>query len=334
MIVAGPAVATPSRARWRPRRRAPGRRLPEGQVPARRCAGATSSAPSTWAWPRAAARAGSASTRAASASPPPGARCPPPPGRRPPTSWPPAAGDQRRAAPPVRALVLLGADPLTTSPTAPWPPRRSRAGHFVVAVTGHPSESVDAHADVVLPCAVAHERPGTTTNIEGRVSRLGQKLVGARLRLARLDDRRRAGRRPRAPTWASLSDSDLADELTAAGAGLRRADPGRARTPTWRTTASWCRCARDADHRADVSPIDPIALPGVESVERQGAPPRVGAGAARPPSEPRGRARAARRPCSPGRGPAGAEPLARPQGRQLLACGWWRAAASTTPAAR
>ena len=28
------------------------------------------------------------------------------------------------------------------------------------------------------------------------------------------------------------------------------------------------------DHRDDVSPIDPVALPGVESVERQGAPPR------------------------------------------------------------
>ena len=51
------------------------------------------------------------------------------------------------------------------------------AGHFVVAVTGHPSESVTSYADVVLPCAVAHERPGTTTNIEGRVSRLAQKLT-------------------------------------------------------------------------------------------------------------------------------------------------------------
>ena len=51
------------------------------------------------------------------------------------------------------------------------------AGHFIVAVTGHPSESVDAHADVVLPCAVAHERPGTTTNLEGRVTRLGHKLT-------------------------------------------------------------------------------------------------------------------------------------------------------------
>jgi Molydopterin dinucleotide binding domain len=32
----------------------------------------------------------------------------------------------------------------------------------------------------------------------------------------------------------------------------------------------------------DVAPIDPVALPGVESVERQGAPPRVGTGGSRP----------------------------------------------------
>jgi predicted molibdopterin-dependent oxidoreductase YjgC len=32
------------------------------------------------------------------------------------------------------------------------------------------------------------------------------------------------------------------------------------------------------DHRDNVSPIDPVALPGVESVEQQGAPPRVGTG--------------------------------------------------------
>ena len=37
-----------------------------------------------------------------------------------------------------------------------------------------------------------------------------------------------------------------------------------------------------SDHHADVAPIDPMALPGVESVERQGAPPRVGTGASGP----------------------------------------------------
>ena len=36
--------------------------------------------------------------------------------------------------------------------------------------------------------------------------------------------------------------------------------------------------AREKGHHHDVEPIDPVALPGVESVERQGAPPRVGTG--------------------------------------------------------
>ncbi len=57
-----------------------------------------------------------------------------------------------------------------TSPTTMLAKQALSAGHFVVAVTGHPSQSVDAYADVVLPCAVAHERPGTTTNLEGRVT--------------------------------------------------------------------------------------------------------------------------------------------------------------------
>ena len=51
------------------------------------------------------------------------------------------------------------------------------------------------------------------------------------------------------------------------------------------------------DHRPDVEPIDPIALPGVESVERQGAPPRSAPEApCRPACQPT--PWAARRPCS------------------------------------
>jgi NADH dehydrogenase/NADH:ubiquinone oxidoreductase subunit G len=146
----------------------------------------------------------------------------------------------------------------------------------MVAVTGHPSESVDAHADVVLPCAVAHERAGTTTNIEGRVSRLGPKLsapgfawpdwmIAAELAAALGSD------------LGVSSDNDLADELartapayaglTQAGAALRRRARRHPRA---------ARRQRGPPRRRH--PIDPMALPGVESVERQGAPPRVGTG--------------------------------------------------------
>ncbi len=135
-------------------------------------------------------------------------------------------GDGRDGGTGVRALVLLGSDPLSDFPDHAVATKALSGGHFVVAVTGHPSQSVDAHADVVLPCAVAHERAGTTTNIEGRVSRLAPKLERAGLRLARLDDRGRAGRcagrRSRRHECHRAGRGDRAH-----GTCLRRPDPGR-----------------------------------------------------------------------------------------------------------
>jgi predicted molibdopterin-dependent oxidoreductase YjgC len=180
----------------------------------------------------------------------------------------------------VRALVLLGADPLSDFPDHALAEAALTSGHFVVAVTGHPSQSVDAHADVVLPCAVAHERPGTTTNIEGRVSRVGPKLTAPGFAW---------------PDWviaaelaaalgADLGVSnlvELADELTVtapAYAGLTQdvlhSDAAH--------DGVLVPLGDDASRRTDVLPIDPVALPGIESVERQGAPPRVGTGARNP----------------------------------------------------
>ena len=186
------------------------------------------------------------------------------------------AGERDDDGTAVRALVLLGADPLDDFPDRAVAEKALGAGHFVVAVTGHPSESVDAHADVVLPCAVTHERAGTTTNIEGRVSRLGPKLsapgfawpdwmIAAELAAALGSD------------LGLASDNDLSDELTRtapAYAGLTQevlhSDVAH--------DGILVPLTGNEDHRDDVSPIDPMALPGVESVERQGAPPRVGTG--------------------------------------------------------
>ncbi|MDE3082601.1 MAG: NADH-quinone oxidoreductase subunit NuoG [Acidobacteriota bacterium] len=56
---------------------------------------------------------------------------------------------------------------------------RARAGLAranVVVVTGHGGATL-AHADVVLPAAISHERRGTVTNLEGRVSALAPKLA-------------------------------------------------------------------------------------------------------------------------------------------------------------
>jgi NADH-quinone oxidoreductase subunit G len=181
---------------------------------------------------------------------------------------------ERAEGPEVRALVLLGADPLSDFPDHAMAEKALAAGHFVVAVTGHPSESVTACADVVLPCAVMHERAGTTTNIEGRVSRLGPKLtppgfawpdwmiaaelaaaLGSDLGVGNADDLA-AELALTAPAYAGLTDEVLHSDVAHDGVLVP--------------------LSGELDHRDDVEPIDPIALPGVESVERQGAPPRVG----------------------------------------------------------
>jgi predicted molibdopterin-dependent oxidoreductase YjgC len=46
----------------------------------------------------------------------------------------------------------------------------------VVVVAGHGGPTL-AYADVVLPAAVQHERHGTVTNIEGRVTNVTAKIV-------------------------------------------------------------------------------------------------------------------------------------------------------------
>jgi NADH-quinone oxidoreductase subunit G len=75
-----------------------------------------------------------------------------------------------------KALFVLGADPTTDVTDAGLVERALSHDVPLVAIAGH-GGPILAHADVVLPSTVMHERGGTTTNLEGRVSRLGQKVV-------------------------------------------------------------------------------------------------------------------------------------------------------------
>jgi NADH-quinone oxidoreductase subunit G len=178
----------------------------------------------------------------------------------------------------TRALIALGADVADDFCDHDLARRALVAADFVVAVAGHTSATTDV-ADVVLPAAIAHERPGTTTNVEGRVSRLGHKLVppgqawpdwmiatelaaelGADLGLNSLAEVWEEIERL-APAYHGVTGSVLDGEDGRDGV-LAPYDPAVAAGPP--------------------EPIDPMALPGVESVERQGAPPRVGL--AEPPS--------------------------------------------------
>jgi len=178
-----------------------------------------------------------------------------------------AAGDQAEGAP-VTALVLLGSDPLRDFPDRRLARRALEAAGFVVAVATAPGDVLD-HADVVLPAAEAHERPGTTTNIEGRISRLGQKLV---------------------PPGQAWPDWMIAGELAVhLGHDLGFDSVGTVWDEIERVAPSHrgiTRAVLDTHGAADGvvaplgaapvtlgrrAPLDPIAVPGVESVERQGA---------------------------------------------------------------
>ena len=186
-----------------------------------------------------------------------------------------AAGEAPEGAP-LGSLVVLGADPVGDFPDRGLAQRGLDGAGFVVAVASTPGSVIDA-ADVVLPAAEAHERPGTTTNLEGRVSRLGQKLV------------------PPGQAWpdwmiaAELAvhlDADLGldsvgdvwDEVeryAPAYRGITRAvldRPGAGDGVVAPLSARAVAIGR----KGSLAPLDPIAVPGVESVERQGAPPRAG----------------------------------------------------------
>jgi NADH-quinone oxidoreductase subunit G len=74
------------------------------------------------------------------------------------------------------ALVLLGADPLADFPDRDLARRAMAGAGFVISVDAYPSAS-SRLADVVLPVTIAGEKTGTTTNLEGRVSRVVQKVT-------------------------------------------------------------------------------------------------------------------------------------------------------------
>jgi NADH-quinone oxidoreductase subunit G len=188
-----------------------------------------------------------------------------------------AAGDQADGAP-VTALVLLGADPLTDFPDRRLARRALEGAGFVVAVATAPGEVLD-HADVVLPAAEAHERPGTTTNIEGRISRLGQKLVppgqawpdwmiAGELAVHLGTD---LGFDSVATVW------DEIEQLAVSHRGITRAvldAHGAADGVLAPLRSSPVALSRRS------APLDPIAVPGVESVERQGTGLQAGLAAA------------------------------------------------------
>ena len=75
----------------------------------------------------------------------------------------------------LKALVLVGADPLADFPDRALATKALANVDYLVAVDTMPNAS-NAFADVILPAAGYGEKPGTTTNIEGRVSNVRAKV--------------------------------------------------------------------------------------------------------------------------------------------------------------
>ena len=78
----------------------------------------------------------------------------------------------------IELLVLLGADPLSDFPDSDLARRGVAGARRVVSIDTFLSQS-SRQADIVLPAAAFAEVSGTTTNLEGRVSRVEQTVTVA-----------------------------------------------------------------------------------------------------------------------------------------------------------
>jgi NADH-quinone oxidoreductase subunit G len=75
----------------------------------------------------------------------------------------------------LRAVVLVGADPIRECPDPALAESALNAAEFVVALDSFVTDSTEM-ADVILPMAVWGEIDGTVTNLEGRVQRLRRSV--------------------------------------------------------------------------------------------------------------------------------------------------------------
>ncbi len=187
-----------------------------------------------------------------------------------------AAGMLRRAAAgELAVLVLRGADPLCDFPDRSLARAALAGAGTVIALGTHRDASAEA-ADIVLPVPADGERGGTTTNLEGRVTRLTPKVA------------------PPGVSWApwvianelaarlgtDLGFSSL-DEVTEEIASLVPSHRGLTPALLSRPGAhDGFTVPLAVDVGAVASLIDPMATPGITSVLDQGAPISVGAASA------------------------------------------------------
>ena len=230
----------------------------------------------------------------------------------------------------IGALVLLGADVLDDFPDRTLARAALDAVPFVVAAGAFLTETAE-RADVFLPTTVWGEQSGTTTNLEGRVLRLGQKVsadgtpmpgwrIAAELALRFGGD------------WDLEMVEEVQDEIARVAPGFAGVD------------ANLIRRAVDgvllpkADHEDEIA-LTPLRIPVTNASWEPILP-----GVAEPAEagDGRGRRRCSRRRARRGRsggaaavrlGAATSRPRRRPHATRTL-CASWPAACSTTPVPR
>jgi NADH-quinone oxidoreductase subunit G len=184
------------------------------------------------------------------------------------------------AAGEIDVLVLLGADPLSDFPDRDLARRAlDRPGSVVAVATVLDASS--ERANVVLPAAAYGERAGTTTNCEGRVSRLAQKIVAPGVAwpdwmiASELADRLGGdlGFESLESIWEEIERLALSHRGVTRQVLLHPESRDGVVLPLAVVAVG---AAGIAVRTKTLEPIDPIATPGILSVEVQGAPIRSG----------------------------------------------------------
>jgi len=85
---------------------------------------------------------------------------------------------ERSASGKIDTLVLLGSDPLSDVPDADLARRGLAGARNIISIDAFMTPS-SSQAHVVLPAAAFGEKNGTTTNLEGRMSNVAQKITPA-----------------------------------------------------------------------------------------------------------------------------------------------------------
>lgn len=179
----------------------------------------------------------------------------------------------------LTTLILLGADPLADFPDRALVRAAFDHAPFICAVGTHEDAS-SLRAHVVVPVAGDAERSGTTTNLEGRVSRLAPKVVAPGVSwpawTVAVEIARRIG-----SDLGFASLEEIQDEIARVAPSHRGFHAKMLGQASYRdgivVPLKEVPVSIVTSRHSTPRPIDPIATPGIASVEDQGAPLRTGA---------------------------------------------------------